>query len=81
MIQLLSAIFGLADSALGYVADKKRTELRDRLLSLKKEILEEQAKPVADQNDARLELLYKEVPIIIEAIAIEIQLGITTKKD
>lgn len=74
MIELLGAVFGLAESVVGYISKKKQVEMRDRLFRLKKEILDEQSKPVADQDDAKLELLYKEVPLIIEAINLELQL-------
>lgn len=74
MIELLGAVFGLAESVVGYISKTKQVEMRDRLFRLKKEILDEQSKPVADQDDAKLELLYKEVPLIIEAINLELQL-------
>lgn len=74
MFELLIPAFNLATATLELIHDKKRFEYRDRLFDLKTKILDESLKPVDAQNHASLEKWYKELPLVFEAITIQLQI-------
>ncbi len=80
VLGILGAVFGFADTALSYLSEKERLKYRDKLYNLKKSISDEQMKPLDEQDDVRLENWYLELPLILEAINVQMQLQIDRDK-
>ena len=70
-MSLVSAVVGLASGVIDLVSYERQTKYRDRLFSLRKSILDEELKPVSEQNDAALEDWYRELEIVLEALSLE----------
>jgi hypothetical protein len=70
-MSLVSAVVGLASGVIDLVSYERQTKYRDRLFSLRKSILDEELKPVSEQNDAALEAWYRELEIVLEALSLE----------
>lgn len=75
MFPLLTSLFSLIEASLNYLSEDKRTELSRRYLELKQNILNENLKPVDQQDHARLEKWYQQVPIVLESIAMELNVA------
>ena len=78
MTGLLEAIFGLVDKALGIAQIKIQRQHLDRMVQLRKDIVAEEQKG-HNSDDAKIEALYKELKIEIDAVAQELALNISSK--
>ena len=78
MTGLLEAIFGLVDKALGIAQIKIQRQHLDRMVQLRKDIVAEEQKGY-NSDDAKIEALYKELKIEIDAVAQELALNISSK--
>lgn len=65
------ALLPLAEKALEFLIEQKRSKYRDKLYNLKKAILEEESKYPA-WDAAKLGKLYDEIPITVQAALSEI---------
>lgn len=79
-MSILASVFSLADTSLSYLGEKQRLKYRDKLYNLKKNILEEEMKPLDQQDDVNIERWYSELPLVLEAINVQLQLENAKKK-
>lgn len=80
MLAAIGAALSLADTVLEFMSHEKKMEFRNKLYSLRSKILDERLKNVSDQDHAALEEWYQKVPVLQEAIELELKLELAKRK-
>jgi hypothetical protein len=78
VLPIVDSALGLADSIVKYLSKKVDSKYRDKVYSIKMEILKEQERGY-ESDDAKIETLYQELQLAMEAMNAQILVALSGK--